>query len=115
MNSAAMLKQPQRHPISAAGLQGAPVEIAGPPPLGICVCLESLHNTVTRLSERTAELEMELSYVLPQATQTPPPAQLQGSGLPPNFPPAVAEILAIEARVIEVLARIERLTEDVAI
>jgi hypothetical protein len=82
---------------------------------GICECLESLRHTVERLEERAREMEMALSYVLPQLPTEVQPDRLQGSHLPPNFPPAVAEIIAIEARVIDILAKIERLTENVAI
>lgn len=106
MTTATMLKQPQQ-------LSQITTTEAGPA-LGVCACLESLRHTVERLEERAQELEMALSYVLPVGS-TPINPSIPGESLPANFPPAVAEIIAIESRVIDILAKIERLTEDVAI
>jgi hypothetical protein len=108
MTTATMLQHPQSNKI---GAPSAPVE-SGP---GICACLESLRHTVDRLHDRAAELEMQLSYILPAVPRTTTLADVALGDLPADLPPAVAEILSIERRLLSVVNTINRLSEDVAV
>jgi hypothetical protein len=109
MNTATMLNQQSGRTMTA--ISSGATQVCQPQ-LSVSTCLESLRLTVETLGERVAALERELDPVLPPeepvSTAVPLP-------IPSNLPPRVAEILAIEVRVLELANRVLRLVEDVAI